>query len=195
MKKILLICCLIGASYNHLCAQEDLSKLSLSGFKVNLVPSHESSIKYHDNVEIKTTVKNGITEILVIDQRGKVPKSEITIYTDNLSYLDLHNCSLVMESVLKTDSLKFIANCSFGTLKINSDYFDINTGGGAQMKVEGKAKSMDCAVGAGSNLNADKLHVDNARVHAMGHSSLKLNADNLEIEKQENATIKNVNKK
>ncbi|QIK59876.1 hypothetical protein G7050_08550 [Dysgonomonas sp. HDW5A] len=172
-------------------AQSSFRQLSLSGFKVNLTPSETPSIHLDDSVGIERVVEDGILEIRVLDQTGRVPKSEITIYTDQLNYLSLHNCQLEMASPIIADSLTIVTASSFGTLKINSDYLSVNIGAGSNFKIEGETKFYDCAVGAGSTLQSKNLLAEKATVNAMGYSNLSLNAKEIIKSKVENTNVKN----
>ncbi len=174
-------------------AQSSFTQLSLSGFKVNLIPSETPSIHLDDSVGIERVVEDGILEIRVLDQTGRVPKSEITIYTDKLNYLSLHNCQLEMTSLIIADSLTLVTASSFGTLKINSDYLSVNIGAGSNFKIEGETRFYDCAVGAGSTLQSKNLLAEKATVNAMGYSNLSFNAKEIIESKVENANVKNYN--
>lgn len=185
---ILIILSLIMAQ-----AQSSFTQFSLSGFKVNLIPSETPSIHLDDSVGIERVVEDGILEIRVLDQTGRVPKSEITIYTDKLNYLSLHNCQLEMTSPIIADSLTLVTASSFGTLKINSDYLSVNIGAGSNFKIEGETKFYDCAVGAGSTLQSKNLLAEKATVNAMGYSNLSFNAKEIIESKVENANVKNYN--
>lgn len=185
---ILIILSLIMAQ-----AQSSFTQFSLSGFKINLIPSETPSIHLDDSVGIERVVEDGILEIRVLDQTGRVPKSEITIYTDKLNYLSLHNCQLEMTIPIIADSLTLVTASSFGTLKINSDYLSVNIGAGSNFKIEGETKFYDCAVGAGSTLQSKNLLAEKATVNAMGYSNLSFNAKEIIESKVENANVKNYN--
>ncbi len=172
-------------------AQSSFTHLSLSGFKVNLIPSETPSIHLDDSVGIKRVIEDGILEIRVLDQTGQVPKNEITIYTDKLDYLSLHNCQLEMTSPIIADSLTLVTASSFGTLKINSDYLSVNIGAGSNFKIEGETKFYDCAVGAGSTLQSQNLLAQKATINAMGYSNLSFNAKEIIESEVKNANVKN----
>ena len=172
-------------------AQSSFTQLSLSGFKVNLIPSETPSIHLDDSVGIKRVIEDGILEIRVLDQTGQVPKNEITIYTDKLDYLSLHNCQLVMTNPMIADSLTLVTAASFGALKINSNYLSVNIGAGSNFKIEGETKFYDCAVGAGSTLQSQNLLAQKASINAMGYSNLSFNAKEIIESEVKNANVKN----
>ncbi|MBF0575116.1 GIN domain-containing protein [Dysgonomonas sp. GY617] len=173
-------------------AQDTFSKISLSGFRVNLIPSEIFSIQLEDSLGIEQEIEDGILEIRVLDQRGRVPKGSITIYTNKLDYLSLHNCQLVMDAPLENDSLTLITGSSFGALKIKSNYLSANIAAGSRFEIEGTTKYYDCAVGAGSALKSSNLLADKAAINAMGYSNVVLNAKEIIRSEVKNANVKNI---
>lgn len=173
-------------------AQSNFSKISLSGFRVNLIPSEVFSIQLEDSLGIEKILENDVLEITVLDQRGRVPKGNITIFFVDLKQLSLHNCQLAMEAPIVIDSLSLITASSFGTLKIKSNYLSVNIAAGSRIDIEGETKYYDCAVGAGSTLQSSKLLADKAAVNAMGYSNLVLNAKEIIESKVENANVNNI---
>lgn len=172
-------------------AQDDFSKISLSGFKVNLIPSEKFSFEVKDSLEIETEVENDILEVIVIDQTGRVPKGEITVYYKSLTYLSLHNCQINIDVPMNSDSLELVTASSFGVFKINSDYFSVNIGAGSNLTIEGKTNLYDCAVGAGSTLQSSKLFAEKANINVMGYSNLSFNAKEVINSNIENSNVKN----
>lgn len=190
MKKLFaLILITLGFILIH--AEEPFTKIDLSGFKVNLISSASYSIHIRDSVGIEKEMEDGILEIRVLDQTGQVPKNEVTIYTDKLDYLSLHNCQLVMINPMITDSLTLVTAASFGALKINSNYLSVNIGAGSNFKIEGETKFYDCAVGAGSTLQSQNLLAQKASINAMGYSNLSFNAKEIIESEVKNANVKN----
>ncbi|MDR3118938.1 MAG: DUF2807 domain-containing protein [Mediterranea sp.] len=176
-------------------AQESFSRISLSGFTVNLTQSNLYSIETDPNIEVERKVENGTLYIGVIDQTGTVPKSTISISVNELSYLELHNSNLIMESPVIVDTLDIELNSSFGTLKVNAKSLSITVGAGARFSVEGNARQLICNVGAASNLSASKLTANQASLSVVGHSYLTVNAQEvISLECDKTSRVTNVSK-
>jgi len=176
-------------------AQESFSKISLSGFTVNLSQSDQFSIEIDPTYEVEKRVENGTLYIGVIDQTGSVPKSTISISVNELNYLELHNSKLVMDSAITVDFLDVSFSSCLGTLKINANDLSITAEAGAQISAEGSAKHLTCIVGAGSSLSASKLIAGQVKYNAMGHSRLYINAKEVvSSECAENSSVTNLSK-
>lgn len=195
MKKLLLlpIICLILCSTIR--AQEVYTKFYLSGYKVTLILSDAFDIKMSDaNIQFTKEFKDGILNISVVDQTGRIPKDEIIIYAKDIEYLYLHNCQLVMSTPMVTDTMSFYCGSSQGELKVAANSLSVNVGGGSNLKVNGKASFFNCEVGAGSTLNASELVAEKGNVNAIGYSNAKVNIEEIINLKKENAAVENVYK-
>lgn len=193
MKKLLLLptICLILCSTIR--AQEVYTKFKFSGYKITLIPSEAFDIKMSDaNIQYTKEIKDGILNISVVDQTGRVPKDEITLYAKSIEYMYLHNCQLVMNAPIVADTMNFYCGSSQGELKIVANSLTVNTGGGSNVKVNGKANFFKCEVGSGSTLNASELFAEEGKVNAIGYSNAKVNMKEILHLKKENAAVENV---
>lgn len=176
-------------------AQEVYTKFFISGYKVTLIPSDKFSIKMSDaNVKFTKELEDGILNLRVIDQSGRVPKDEIVLYSKNIEYLYLHNCQLVMNEPMVVDTLNFYCGSTFGELKIVANSLLVNAGGGSNMRVYGKANTFNCEVGAGSSLEASELFAEEGTIDAMGYGQAKVNIKKILDLKKDNAAVVNVYK-
>jgi len=176
MRKLSIIFILCAMATVSLIAQESFSKINLSGFRVYLTQSDVFSIEVNSEREVRRRVRNGVLHLMVLDQTGRVPFGTVTIGVKDLSYLNLHNSELIMDSAITVDELQVTINSTFGTLKVHANSLSVNVGAGAQPSIEGTAKYLNASVGAGSRLNASRLIADQAEIHVMGHSRLTVNA-------------------
>jgi len=178
-----------------LIGQESFSKISLSGFTVNLTQSNQFSIKLDTTIEVKRIIENDTLYIGVIDQTGPVPKSTMSINVDKLSYLELQNSKLVMESPITVDTLNVELGCSFGTLKVNAKTLSITAGAATQFTIEGKAEHLTCDVGGASNLFGSNFIANQGDLAAAGYSRLFVNAKEVtSLECDGNSYVTNLSK-
>lgn len=189
--KYLLALSIIAFNICAVCSQDTFSKISLSGFEVSLIPSDEFSIHIEDSIAIKKVIKGDTLQMVVVDQTGRVPKGSITIYTNKLCFLDLHNCNLVMKEQIICNSLNMITASSFGILNVKANWLAVNIAAGSSFKIEGEAQLFDCAVGGASTLHASDLIVNQANVNVMGYSRLSFNAEEVLDSHIENSTVQN----
>lgn len=195
MKNLLLlpIICLILCSTIR--AQEVYTKFNFSGYRVTLIPSEVFDIKMSDaNIQFTKEFKDGILNISVVDQSGRVPKDEIILYAKNIEYLYLHNCQLVMSAPIVVDNMNFYCGSSQGELKIVANSLSVNLGGGSNVILIGKANVFNCEVGAGASLEASELFAEEGIVNAIGYSMARVNMKEILHLKKENSTVENVYK-
>jgi hypothetical protein len=192
-KLIFFILCSMTAT--SLVAQESFSKISLSGFMVYLTQSNRFCIEISTDIETERTVEDGKLYIGVVDQTGSIPKGSIYISIDKLSYLELHNSKLVMETSVTVDTLNVELISSFGTLNVNANSLSISVGAGSQFSVEGNTKQLTGEVGGASSLSASKLIADQADLAIAGHSYLYVNAKTVtSLECDKNSHVTNFSK-
>jgi len=194
MRKLSIIFILCAMATVSLVAQESFSKINLSGFRVYLTQSDVFSIEVNSEREVRRRVQNGVLHLMVLDQTGRVPFGTVTIGVKDLSYLNLHNSELIMDSAITVDELQVAINSTMNaTLKVHANSLSVNVGAGAQPSIEGTAKYLNASVGAGSRLNASRLIADQAEIHVMGHSRLTVNAKEI-VSKYvaENSRVTNV---
>lgn len=174
MKRIYILTVLVSLM-TYVKAQESQTKLYLSGFEITLIPSDEFRIVRHDDFEVSRETVDGVLEIGILDQTGKVPKGSITLYAHKPESLRIHNCKLVMDKPLDVDSLDFIADSSVGELKVKAEYLSVNTGAGSNITVKGKTNFFNCESGAGANLDASALKAKAGNVDVRGAGTATVN--------------------
>lgn len=179
MKRIMFILLVTLVAHSPVFSQEkaEFTRFDFSGYKVCIIPSDEFSISFEKNVKASKRISDDNTLTYIIeDQRGRVPKDTVYIYTDNIGYLSVHNGVLEILKPLKADSLTLSVAVSSGIANLDVRHLDINVSGGGSLKLEGKAESAVFEVGASSHLDAKKFNVDKAKVDVRGYSSLKVSA-------------------
>lgn len=176
-------------------AQEAYDRISLSGYKVILIPSENFKIEMSDaGIPYDREVKDGVLSIRVSDQTGRVPKDVILLYVNNLTSLRLHNSELVMSQVMQVDSLQVITASSHGHLRVNAVFLSVNVAAGSSFGAEGTVENLSCAAGAGSSFDGSKLEAKRGWVDIMGYSSAVVNIQEMLNQKVENGNLKNVYK-
>ena len=172
----------------------DYRRFSFSGYAVRLVSSDTYAIQKSSNpIQYSEREEDGILHMTITDQRGRVPKDTITLYVkEDIEYLSLHNGELIMNEVIKCDSLRSVFSVSRGDLKIEAEYLSINVGGGGSVKLFGNSRFTIFEVGAASHLDASEFLVKEATADVMGYSSARVNVEKLTVLNSENGTLKNL---
>jgi len=171
MKNVLLIV-LLGCFIYEGKAQVP-TKFHFSGYKVYLLQDGETRIDFCETkAKCIEKYEDGVMHYIVADQTGRVPKDTIFIHFDELQYVYFHNCEIVCKDIISLNSLTVITASSFGQLKINADFVEMNIGAGSMLSIEGYSKETDYLIGAGSNVDSKHLMSEKGNVNVMGYSSL-----------------------
>lgn len=176
-------------------AQDVPTCFGISGLQVTLKQSGYFSVEYADpsfKDKVESTLRGDTLIILVVDQTGPVPKSSITIYTNKIHYLSLHNSKLVCPELIMTDSIDVNLTASIGNLKIKANSLKANADAGASLKAEGDVELFEGSVGGFGKLNAKDLLSTQAKVYSYGHSNLDYNSrETILIDKDEYSKVNN----
>lgn len=171
---------------------EKYTCLDLSGFAVKIVRSGTFRFEEKNPALSEKRISGDTLSITIIDQTGQVPKGEITIYTNNIRYLSLHNSfALSSSDTINADSLDIVAACAFGELKITANYLSVNVGGGSDFVLSGSAYMFEGASGGASSLNASNFIAQKADVDARGYSNLWYNAKEILNEYNDKSQMRN----
>lgn len=193
MKKRYVFIIIVFLASVNIFSQDQFTKFSLSGYKVRIITGETFKIDIKNNSEAKQEVINGdVFRLAVLDQRGRVPKDTITIYTPGLTYLDLHNCVLDNSSQFVTDSLKINMAASFGKFQVDTKFLSITVSAGSSLEISGSAQFFECISGAGAKLNAKKLLANEATVDVRGAGSATINAVKIVDEYIDKGHFKNI---
>ncbi|MFT4170221.1 MAG: DUF2807 domain-containing protein [Dysgonomonas sp.] len=153
-------------------SQVKFTKFSFSGYQVNVIPSNSFRIEIKNNIEHEKNVIEGNTlEYIINDQRGRVPKDTVDLYTDRIENLSLHNSELLMDNY-EGDSLKIDLASSFAYINLDCKYLYIEAEAASSVKISGKVEKLSCVSGAASNINASKISAKNAIFETIGHGTI-----------------------
>ena len=149
------------------------TKFHFSGYKVYLLQDGEARIDFSEKkAKCIEKYENGVMHYIVEDQVGRIPKDTIVVHFNELQYVYFHNCEIVCKDVISLDTLIMVTASSFGQLKINADFIEMNIGAGSMLSIEGYSKETDYLIGAGSSVDSKHLISEKGNVNVMGYSNL-----------------------
>lgn len=195
MKRVFIFICFVLSLCLSLSAQEKITNLHISGYKVVIIPSKTFSMDIKHPQLSKKEIKGNSLRLDLIDKTGKMPKDTVIIHTDKIKTLYLHNCELEVNECFVTDSLELKCLSSVGSLNIKSDYLKINLAAGCRFQARGATKYFVANIRAASQLDAKSLLSDVAEIEATAHSILSVNAKEVIRWDNTNASITNIGEK
>lgn len=155
-------------------AQQRFNNFHFSGYKVIVIPSEVFAIDIKNPTLSLKKISGKSFRLEIIDQKGRMPKDTVIIYTNRMDVIYLHNSQLVFKGNLVTDSIRISATSSFGEIDISSKKLSINLSAGSRFKAKGKTDNLNCNIKAASTLDSRKLNSDKAEL-CVKNGSLTVN--------------------